>query len=183
MSIALAVIGGISAVSSIYGGREGAKAAEKAGKEAAALIRQETAESVRRAQAQNRQTEGATVATIGGSGVKMSGSTQNYYNAMVSENQSQVDWLQYSGDKRAEQAIKQGGYVSDQSKFSGFQGALSGIGMMVDSKAFDGSKPMTTSNQSPGLMGGGSKPNGFNGSLGVSGGNNLSGGGLLNSSW
>lgn len=177
MSIALAVIGGISAVASIYGGVEGAKAAEQAGKEASTLIRQETAESVRRSKAQNRQVEGATVATVGGSGVKMSGSTQNYYNAMVLENQSQTDWLQYSGDKRAEQAIKQGGYVADQSNFSGFQGALSGIGMMVDSGAFDGEKPMTTSNQTPGLLGGGSS---FNGSLGVSGGNNLSGGGLLN---
>lgn len=108
-----AIIGGITAVAGIASskraGKDARRAAERAGRMNASNIMAETTEAIRRTEAQNKQFMGQAVAGIGGSGVRQSGSTQNTLTSMATEQQTQLDWMQKSGEAQAQLAIETGG--------------------------------------------------------------------------
>ena len=97
----------VSVGSQLLGGAASKKAAKKAGKYNAQMIRAETTEQLRRSQVQFDQTMGNAVAGLGGSGVKGgSGSPNNYLGAMQREFSNQQDWTYKSGEMRAEGALR-----------------------------------------------------------------------------
>lgn len=104
----------ISTVSSIMGAQEGQEAAEEAGEYSAAAVRSETAEAVRRANLQQEATLGTATAAIGGSGVQMAGTPQNYMDFLSSEMTAQTDWMARSGELRAQAAERGASQASSQ---------------------------------------------------------------------
>ncbi len=118
----------ISGVSSIIGGQKADKKAREAGRANARLIKEETAESIRRAEAQFDRQYGNTVAAIGASGVTFSGTPTDYLRQMQTEQNKQLAWMEKSGKLRAKAARKQGSYVGSQARAQGMQGGIQAIG-------------------------------------------------------
>ncbi len=118
----------VSGISSIIGGQKADNKAREAGRANARLINEETAESIRRAEAQFDNQYRNTVVAIGASGVKFSGTPAAYLRKMQTEQNRQLAWMEKSGKLRARAARKQGGYVGSQAQAQGMQGGIQAIG-------------------------------------------------------
>lgn len=116
-------IAAATAAYSVYSGMTGKKKAKKAGKAAARLIMKETQENVRRMRQQNAQTRGLTQATVGASGIQMSGSTAAYARGMDTEMERQLAWTQEAGRLQAKAAKKGAAAAGKQAMSQGIMGA------------------------------------------------------------
>ena len=93
----------------------------QAGKDAADLakynsnqIKAETAEKVRRQEAEDLRREAAANAIAHGRGVRVSGSVSKYLDEMQRENDANIDWLKRSGASQAYVARKEGSTAKKQ---------------------------------------------------------------------
>lgn len=134
----IGLLSGFSAASSFLSGVSGFKSSRKASESAmntakynANLIKQQTAEQVRRAQMQQDQLLGESRAAIGGSGVTNSGSPAQYLQAIETEGSRQIDWMEKSGSMQADLAIRQGKQAANAYDAQGTMGLISGIGGAV----------------------------------------------------
>jgi len=117
----------IAAIGSLAGGIKAKRQAKRAGRYNAALIRAETAETVRRAQLQADEQLGGGIAATGGSGVRMQGTPQNYLQAMSDEQQRQIDWTQQAGEQRAQAALRGASQAGSSAMTQGVLGATSSV--------------------------------------------------------
>ena len=134
------IAAGVQTGLSLMGGKKGSDAAKKAGKLNAANIRAETAETIRRTELQNQAKVGSAIAGVGGSGVRMDGTPNNYLSAMQTEQQTQVDWMQDAGERQARIARETGGQVASASMLSGVTNAASIWSNAYIGGAFDSNK-------------------------------------------
>lgn len=142
----------IGAGVSIAGGYKASKKAKKAGRYNANLIRQETAEAVRRSKAQLSETLGYTRAAIAASGVQMSGSAKAYTEAIDIEGRKQIGWIEKAGGLRAKAAKRSGTYIAGQA-FS--QGLQSGINQGISAfNYYQYTSPNSSSSQNYNMAGG-----------------------------
>ena len=124
MSWWLAAGAAISAVGKISAGNKAKDLSDKN----ADLAWQQTLEEVRRLEDQSRQNLGTMDATVGGSGVKMSGSVENYRGYVEREQQAQADYLYKAGEQQAK-VIREGGDAAwYKSALSGTSDAVSAWG-------------------------------------------------------
>ena len=119
-------LAGASIGMSLAGGYKAKKAAKRAGKFNARMIREETNESIRRFDLRQKQIQGQTASIIGGSGVAASsgGTARNYLNSMQIESNKQREWIQRSGDMRAKLARQTGQRTGDQFAQNAIMGAF-----------------------------------------------------------
>ena len=111
-------------ISSLVQGNKQAKAAKKAGRESAALIRKETTETVRRMDRDNKYILGESKAMSAAGGIHDTGSTYDYRKSLEEEMTRAIDWTQQAGESRAKQAYKSGQYVASSAKSAGISGGL-----------------------------------------------------------
>jgi len=128
----MAVVAAAKGINSLVQGNKQAKAAKKAGRESAAIIREQTAEAVRRAERQQKYVMGETTAGIAASGIHMSGSAKSYRDSMYEEMERNIAWTQRAGDMQAQQALKQGGYAASAAKAQGISGAIGAAGSIAE---------------------------------------------------
>lgn len=86
----------------------GAYSSYEAGKDAAKDSKQETAENIRRAQAQNRAALAETRARLAAQGLQFSGTPGRYMDEMQKEQGRQIDWTRRAGSNRARALRDQG---------------------------------------------------------------------------
>lgn len=134
------IIAGVTAAINIFTGYKSGKKADKKAKSAgelnAAFIEEETAEAIRRTQAQQAQRYGSTLAQLGGSGVMGgSGSAQNYLDFMQTEQSAQLDWLKKSGESQAEIARKTGQMVGSAARDQATSAAIGQVSQFAQSDA------------------------------------------------
>ena len=98
----------------------GAFGAKDKGDSNSAAIRAETAEKVRRQEAQNLQQESRARAASAASGVTSAGTPSSYLSGLMEENKAELDFLKKSGGRQASIAKDQGQ--------SAFLGGLAGAG-------------------------------------------------------
>ena len=104
--VALAAVSVASSVIGHIGASKANRAAKKAAKANAALMRMETAETVRRMERENtRLGKNATAASFG-SNVLMTGSNQRYIQDMQSEMARELRWTKQAGEQAARAAEK-----------------------------------------------------------------------------
>lgn len=103
-----------------YQGQEQAKDAEESGRASAALIREETAEEVRRLERENDYVMGRVRALQGASGIQANtGTAKIYRDAMQGEMQREIDWTKRAGESRAKIAHDTGQYTASAAKSRG----------------------------------------------------------------
>jgi len=110
---ALQWLGVGSAVAGGIGRGRGNRAAEKAAKKQADLIRQTTDEAARRLERGQERKLGETKAGVYASGVQMGGSSEAYVNDMQAEQARELAWLKEAGYKQAK-AVEKGASVNRQ---------------------------------------------------------------------
>lgn len=108
----------------LSGSRKSAKAAKEAAKMNARSIRLETAESVRRQEIANQRQIQQGVANVGSSGVRMSGSPQEYLSFVEGEQHRQLNWMKASGERQARIMRKTGQNMATQQKYQGIGSAV-----------------------------------------------------------
>lgn len=127
---AAAIQGGLALFGAL-GQKDSGREAKRLAKHNVASSKAETAETLRRHEAQGAQQEGYTRAVAGASGfsVQEGTSQQNWINEMVAENKRQRAFISESG-KREEERLKLGGeYAASQAD----AGALGSLGSAVGS--------------------------------------------------
>lgn len=125
-----------SIASSMSSASKGEKAAEEAGEANAAFIRMETAEQIRRTREQQQQLIGQSRALVGGTGVMMSGTPQNYMSAMETEQTRQLEWMESAGESRAQAALKSGQYTGSAIMNQAYSQGIGTIGSFLTTTEF-----------------------------------------------
>ena len=127
-------------ITSVIGGLAGSSSsstkAKKAGKIAANLVREETAEELRRMDRDFAQLEGRAVTSVGASGIHMDGSSLNVIKDMESEFGRQREWTERSGEMRAKQARSSGNATASNIRYSGLSQAVGGLNTIGSSQGW-----------------------------------------------
>lgn len=118
----------------IAGGIQGQQRAEEAGRRAVALIREETAEEIRRTRREFDVVFGQQQAILGVSGARTTIGTPYVQTEALRQEQSlQLAWLERAGELRARAAEASGQYVAQQQFASGVGGGLQAFGQAYQS--------------------------------------------------
>lgn len=124
---------GLQVASSLYSfgkSRKAAKQAKKAGRAAAKLIKEETAETLRRKEIADAFVEGEGVARLAASGMRLSGTPNDYLNFLAEQRDLENAWTMRSGKLRAKQAKYTGTAQADALRDQGIMD-LMGAGMNI----------------------------------------------------
>lgn len=125
IALGTAVVGGISKRRSA---KKGGKEAEKLARREAELIGMETEEELRRMEFQQEQILGETRASIGASGLQLSGSSKSFLDSMEEQFGLERDWLQASGAGRADFAREGGASARRTMETQGQTALIQGVG-------------------------------------------------------
>ena len=106
LPIALAAVSVASSLYSHMGASKANREAKRAAKAQANFIRQETAETIRRAEIGNKRTAKNATAASYGSNVLMTGSNQRYIQDMQAEMARELAWTKRAGTMAADAASK-----------------------------------------------------------------------------
>ena len=138
---ALAAYGMASAGVNLYSGISGMGASNKLAKQQkelgelqSSLILEETEETLRRTDIEDKAILSAGEATVAASGFSKGSSQDVYMASMAGEMRNQRNWTEKSGRSKASMAKKGAGYTADSLKsqgrsqmFNGVTGAMSGF--------------------------------------------------------
>ena len=125
-----AIAAGVTIGSAILGGISGSKERKEASKlmkEEAALIRQESEEDLRRFDIQAGQIKGLGRAKAFASGVKMTGSSKRYLDALSSELETQREYMKETTEQRVSIAAKGGAARLSADRWASYQQTASGL--------------------------------------------------------
>ena len=117
----LAVLGTVGKVAATGASLYGAYSSYEAGQDAAKMADKETAENIRRANAEDRAKNAENRARIAASGVQFTGSPGLFLKEQQDEQSRQKSWMKKAGDYRAD-ALKDEGTSSAVGKLAKIPG-------------------------------------------------------------
>ena len=136
MASGIAIAGLLGSVFSTYSsykeGKEGEKSAKAMAEANAKRAQEETDESARRLQSQQKENLSEARARAAASGVGSGGSQGKYLSGLEEEMGAELDWLTRSGKSQSDLLRQEGNLAGEQAANRGTAGAIGQIGGIID---------------------------------------------------